>query len=207
MAALVADSYPLPPEQVVVEVTEKDVKRWLGISIPTAKMADLLRRLELQVKVDGDRSSKDPRPPPGYRRRRGRQSRPGGRNRARLRIRQHPRDAHGRQSAPADGKPRPGGGRARARSAGCIGSAGSDQLPLVHAGAREAPPLPRFRALHDALRKIANPLAYEKGFLRHSVLASVLDIAERNSRMREHLAFFEIGPIFLAGEEEDCRTN
>ena len=50
--------------------------------------------------------------------------------------------------------------------------------------------------------RLQNPLAYEKGFLRHSVLASVLDIAERNSRVREHLAFFEIGPIFLAGEEE-----
>ena len=52
------------------------------------------------------------------------------------------------------------------------------------------------------MSRLQNPLAYEKGFLRHSVLASVLDIAERNSRVREHLAFFEIGPIFLAGEEE-----
>ena len=55
VAAQVADSYPLPPEQVVVELTAKDVKRWLGISIATAKIAELLRRLELQVTVDGDR--------------------------------------------------------------------------------------------------------------------------------------------------------
>ena len=49
--------------------------------------------------------------------------------------------------------------------------------------------------------RIANPLAYEKAFLRHSVLASVLDTAERNSRHHQHLAFFEIGPLFLQSED------
>lgn len=48
---------------------------------------------------------------------------------------------------------------------------------------------------------MVNPLSYDKAFLRHSVMASVLDVAEHNSRIREHLAFFEIGPIFLQGEE------
>jgi phenylalanyl-tRNA synthetase beta chain len=51
--------------------------------------------------------------------------------------------------------------------------------------------------------RIANPLAYEKGFLRHSVLASVLDAAERNARMRERIMLFEIGPAFLVSEEPD----
>ena len=37
--------------------------------------------------------------------------------------------------------------------------------------------------------------------MRHSVLASVIDVAEHNSRIRERLAFFEIGPIFLASED------
>jgi phenylalanyl-tRNA synthetase beta chain len=49
--------------------------------------------------------------------------------------------------------------------------------------------------------RIANPLAYEKAFLRHTVLTSLLDIAERNSRHHARLALFEIGPVFLPSEE------
>ena len=32
----IADQYPLPPKAAVVEITEKDVQRWLGITIPPA---------------------------------------------------------------------------------------------------------------------------------------------------------------------------
>ena len=49
-----ADEYPLPVKDPVVEVSEKDVKRWLGIGIPAARMADLLARLEFKVEVKGD---------------------------------------------------------------------------------------------------------------------------------------------------------
>ena len=48
--------------------------------------------------------------------------------------------------------------------------------------------------------RIANPIAPEKSVLRHSLLASILDAAERNARLRERLALFEIGPAFLASE-------
>ena len=48
--------------------------------------------------------------------------------------------------------------------------------------------------------RIANPLAYEKSFLRHSVLASVMEAAEHNARLSERLALFEIGPIFMSSE-------
>ena len=48
--------------------------------------------------------------------------------------------------------------------------------------------------------RIANPIAPDKAVLRHSVLASVLDAAEHNARLRERLALFEIGPAFLASE-------
>jgi phenylalanyl-tRNA synthetase beta chain len=51
--------------------------------------------------------------------------------------------------------------------------------------------------------RIANPLAYEKSFLRHSVLASLLEAAEHNARMHARLALFEIGPIFLPSEAAD----
>ncbi len=43
---------------------------------------------------------------------------------------------------------------------------------------------------------VANPIAPEKSVLRRSLLSSVLDALERNARLREGLALFEIGPIF-----------
>jgi phenylalanyl-tRNA synthetase beta chain len=44
--------------------------------------------------------------------------------------------------------------------------------------------------------RITNPIAPEKNVLRRSLLASVLDDLERNTRLDESLAFFEIGPVF-----------
>ena len=44
--------------------------------------------------------------------------------------------------------------------------------------------------------RIANPIAPERSVLRRSLLASVLDSLERNVRLSDSLAFFEIGPVF-----------
>jgi phenylalanyl-tRNA synthetase beta chain len=51
--------------------------------------------------------------------------------------------------------------------------------------------------------RIANPISPDKAVLRHNVLASVLEAAERNSRLRARLALFEIGPVFLTPESAD----
>jgi len=48
----------------------------------------------------------------------------------------------------------------------------------------------------EAHVRVANPVANDKSVLRRSVLASVLDDIERNIRVRDSLAFFEIGPTF-----------
>jgi phenylalanyl-tRNA synthetase beta chain len=48
------DNYPLPPADPQVVVTTGDVRRWLGIELSTAEMADILQRLEFGVTVDGD---------------------------------------------------------------------------------------------------------------------------------------------------------
>jgi phenylalanyl-tRNA synthetase beta chain len=44
--------------------------------------------------------------------------------------------------------------------------------------------------------RITNPIALDKNVLRRSLLASVLDNLERNIRLSESLAFFEIGSVF-----------
>ena len=51
--------------------------------------------------------------------------------------------------------------------------------------------------------RIANPISPDKAVMRHSVLASLVETAERNARLRERLALFEIGPAFLASEGGD----
>jgi phenylalanyl-tRNA synthetase beta chain len=38
--------------------------------------------------------------------------------------------------------------------------------------------------------------------MRHSLLASVLEIVERNARLRDHIAVFEIGPVYWVSEGE-----
>jgi phenylalanyl-tRNA synthetase beta chain len=45
--------------------------------------------------------------------------------------------------------------------------------------------------------ELKNPLTPERSVMRRSLLASVLDIAEKNIRNRDRLALFEIGPVFL----------
>ena len=48
--------------------------------------------------------------------------------------------------------------------------------------------------------RLANPITNDRVVLRHSILAGLLEVFERNSRLREHIALFEIGPIFIESE-------
>ncbi|MCA9943205.1 MAG: phenylalanine--tRNA ligase subunit beta, partial [Anaerolineales bacterium] len=49
---------------------------------------------------------------------------------------------------------------------------------------------------------LTNPLSAERAAMRHSLLASVVEIAAHNSRYQDRLALFEIGPIFIVDEDE-----
>ncbi|MBP1694379.1 MAG: phenylalanyl-tRNA synthetase beta chain, partial [Chloroflexi bacterium] len=48
-----ADNYPLPLVDPLVEITLSDVRRWLGIDLSVEQIAGLLRSLEFGVEVDG----------------------------------------------------------------------------------------------------------------------------------------------------------
>lgn len=48
--------------------------------------------------------------------------------------------------------------------------------------------------------QLLNPIASDRTVMRHSLLASVLEIVERNARTRPRQALFEIGPVFLANQ-------
>ncbi|MCK4898385.1 MAG: hypothetical protein KAS38_06395, partial [Anaerolineales bacterium] len=49
--------------------------------------------------------------------------------------------------------------------------------------------------------QIANPIVSDRNIMRQSLLASVLEVVERNARLRDRMAFFEISPVYLASEE------
>jgi phenylalanyl-tRNA synthetase beta chain len=50
---------------------------------------------------------------------------------------------------------------------------------------------------------LTNPIVSDRVALRHTVLAGVLDVIALNIRHHERLALFEIGPVYLSGENED----
>ncbi len=55
--------------------------------------------------------------------------------------------------------------------------------------------------------RLANPIASDRVVLRHSLLAGLLEVVERNARLRERLTLFEIGPVYLLSEERRCLTS
>ncbi|HLB46771.1 MAG TPA: phenylalanine--tRNA ligase subunit beta, partial [Anaerolineales bacterium] len=48
---------------------------------------------------------------------------------------------------------------------------------------------------------LANPIAADRVVMRHSLLSSVLEAAASNLRFRDRVALFEIGAVYLLGEE------
>jgi phenylalanyl-tRNA synthetase beta chain len=44
---------------------------------------------------------------------------------------------------------------------------------------------------------LSNPISVERAAMRHSLLASVLEIVSENARFRERIAMFEIGKVFI----------
>jgi phenylalanyl-tRNA synthetase beta chain len=198
------DNYPLPPTDPQVELTPADVKRWLGLDLSAARIAELLTRLEFKVEVSGGivrATCPDHRLDIGE----------GITGKADL-IEEIAR-VYGYDNIPetrmADLLP-------LQISNPELDKEESLRDLLVTMGLteivsyrwttpeREGRRLPKdFPADDKPYLRITNPLAYEKGFMRHSVLASVLDTAERNARVRDRLAIFEIGPAFLASESGD----
>jgi phenylalanyl-tRNA synthetase beta chain len=203
VAAGLVDNYPLPPKTSVVEITPADVTRWLGVTISAARIADLLRRLEFTVELKGETIHAvcpDHRLDIGE----------GVTGKADL-IEEVAR-VYGYDNIPearlADVLPPQKGNPVldkEERVRDLLVSFGLQEVISYRWSTPEKEArriAPGFPADDKEYVRMANPLSYDRAFLRHSVLCSVLDTAERNSRIRDRLAFFEIGPIFIAGEEQ-----
>ena len=185
------DEYPLKPKDPTITVTPQDVRRLLGIDLQTKQIAELLTRLEFKCTVDKDK--------------------------VKAKVLPHRMDIDEGVVGLADVL------EEVARSYGYDNipvTTMADALPpqvgnpvheweehlrdlLVALGFQE---VVTYRmtsvekesrvARHDEYVRIANPIAPEKSVLRRSLAASVLDALEKNSRLGEALALFEIGSIF-----------
>jgi len=196
------DNYPLQPHDPRVEITPADVRRWLGIDVPVEEIARILRGLQFGVEVTGN-TIRAQTPP----------------HRldigtgitgvadlveevARIYGYDHIPDTRITDELPPQ------------RSNPELEKEEKVRDVLVNLGLqevynyrltspeREARCLPPGTAPDDTpYVRLANPISGDRVVLRHSGLASLLEIAERNSRLRGRLGLFEIGPVFLGSEE------
>jgi phenylalanyl-tRNA synthetase beta chain len=201
VAAGLVDVYPLPPVQAEVQVTPRDVKRWLGIDLSAEEIAGLLLRLEFEVSLSGETVraiAPDHRLDIGE----------GVTGKADVieeiaRIYGYDRIPETRmadQLPPQIGNPLL---EKEERVRDRLVVEGLQEIISYRftTPAREARRIPVTSVADDQpYVRLLNPISADKSVMRHSVLASVLEAAEHNARIRERLALFEIGPVFIPTE-------
>ncbi len=198
------DAYPLPPKAALVEITPADVRRWLGIDMKAKEMAQILRRLEFEVEVKGKNvqaRAPDHRLDIGE----------GVVGKADLmeEIARH----YGYDRIPETliAEELPPLYRDRSLDLEELVRDRLVELGLQEVVTyrmtsleRESRRLPPESPADDKpYIRLSNPISSERVVMRHSLLASVLEIVERNANVRPRLALFEIGPVYLGSEEGD----
>jgi len=196
------DEYPLPPVDPTIEITPADVERWLGIDIQVEMIADILGRLAFEVEVDGQvvrATTPDHRLDIGE----------GVVGVVDL-IEEIAR-IYGYDRIPetqvSDTIPPQYGNLSLEREEqvrDLLAGLGLQEVVTYRLTSpeREARHLPPEAPPDDRpYFQLANPIASDRVVLRHSLFASMLEIVERNARVRERISLFEIGPVYLVSEE------
>jgi phenylalanyl-tRNA synthetase beta chain len=196
------DNYPLPPDDPTVQVTPEDVERWLGIQLTSEEIANILGRLDFAAEIlDGAVRATTP---------------------------DHRLDIGVEVTGVADlmeeiariyGYDNIPETRLADELPPQVGNPAMEQEErlrdlLVHLGLQEVityrmtSPERETRRLVPGTPSsdkpfvlIANPIVSDRNIMRQSLLASVLEVVERNARLRERMAFFEISPVYMASEE------
>jgi phenylalanyl-tRNA synthetase beta chain len=197
----VLDYYPNPPEPVTVTLKLDYARRLSGLDLSGAGMAELLGRLEFAAEVHDDHLV--------------------------VTVPDHRMDIEGPHDLveeicrmygydnipstvlsdvlpPQRGNPKL---EQEERIKDTLVQAGLQELITFRLTSKmqEAKLMPKNHAAGPDVRPyvtLTNPLSAERAAMRHSLLASVLDVAATNSRYQDRLALFEIGPIFIAAEDE-----
>ena len=210
VAAGLIDEYPIPQIDPVVEIAADDVERWLGIKLAGNEISILLQKLEFQVEQINETlrvKTPDHRLDIGE----------GITGIADLmeeiaRIYRYDRIPETRL---ADRLP-----PQRSNPAQEIEELIQDSLVklglqevITHRMtspererkrfARSEPMFDRSSPFYERpYLQISNPISNDRVVLRQSLLPGLLEVIERNSRLSERLAFFEIGKIYLKEGDE-----
>lgn len=202
VSAGLVDQYPLPYNDPEVEITTLEVQRLLGIELSAEQIAQILANLEFSVQIEGNRILAKS---PNHRM----DISSGLVGKADLmeeiaRIYGYDRIPETRM---ADTLPMQRNNvaldreeRVRDLLAGLgLQEVVNYRLTTPEREARRLPPgLP---ADDKPYVRLSNPIASDRTSMRHSLLAGLFDNLERNARLREHIALFEIGPVFMQSEE------
>lgn len=221
------DNYPLPPADPIVEITPADVRRWLGIDLSADEIIGILESLEFECELvtryQGSGTSEQNLIPdtqslitvttPNHRLDIG----SGVVGKADVmeeiaRVYGYDRIPETRMSD--DLPPQRGNRKLEIEEAlrDMLASLGLQEV-ITHrltSPEREQRTLPETSEVSEdrgglagGYFKLSNPISPDRSVLRHSLLASVLEIAERNARIRPRLAVFEINPVFLPKAGQD----
>jgi phenylalanyl-tRNA synthetase beta chain len=194
----IVDNYPLPPKQPVVEITESEIKRALGMEIPLAEVKELLERLEFTCELKSEDRLLVTAPPIRM---------DIGEGLAGVAdVMEEIARIYGYQRIPetrmADPLPPQRGNPSYEREEhvrDIMVSLGLNEV-ITHRMTRietENRLLPKGTESSLEYVRLVNPIAPEYAVMRRSVLSSVLEVVEHNARLRESLAFFEIGQVFV----------
>ncbi len=198
------DNYPLPPRDPVVTISEGDVRRALGVAIPAAQMAALLERLGFTCRVQGEEVTAQTPPT---------RLDIGEGQTGKADLIEEVARLYGYNNIPATlmDDALPPQHRNRIVDAEETLRDVLAQLGLVEAIThRQTSPEREARALPLSLPpqdvpyvRLLNPISSDRTVMRRSLLVSILEVLERNARLKERLAFFEIGPVFLPDPQRE----
>lgn len=195
------DKYPLPTRPSVVEIEPADALRWLGVRLTTSQLATILRKLEFDVKTKGKKltvTSPDHRLDIGE----------GVIGKADLmeevaRIYGYEKIAATRMHDEIPPQQTNRTLELEERIRDFLTRVGLQEVITYRmtTGQQEARRLPAGTPPDDKpYIRLQNPISQDRVVMRKSLLASVLEIVERNANLRERIAVFEIGPVFHASE-------
>lgn len=201
------DEYPHPLEDSVVELTPGDVKRWLGITLSAQEIADLLKKLDFSVEIKKDQLVVTTPP---------HRLDIGEGMVGKADLMEEVARIYGYDRIPesylAEGLPVQVGNREldlEEKIRDSLASLGLQEIVTYRmtspAQELKARP-PQDNAADTAYVELSNPISADKTVLRRDLLASMLEVVEKNFRNRDRIALFEIGPVFFPPEKgQDIR--
>lgn len=196
------DEYPQPYQDQVLEISPADIKRWLGISLSSQEIADLLSRLEFNTTVKGELIEVETPP---------HRLDIGEGMIGKADLMEEIARIYGYDQIPEtnleDGLPPQVGNPSlelEEKLRDILVGLGLQEIVTYRITSPEADSraLPPESGISREYLELTNPISADKTVMRQDLLASMLEVVEKNHRSRERIALFEIGPEFLPEDVE-----